>query len=79
MPSDVWRYDKYLILKKYLPMKAITVKTVKKAVRAPKARPPFVALGIPMLVIGAIGAVSSPAQAFTVISQPTASYISGTT
>ncbi len=60
-------------------MKEITVKAVSKAVGTPKVQAPFMALGIPMLVIGAIGAVSGPAQAFTVISQPTASYISGTT
>ena len=59
-------------------MQAIIVKAVKKAVRAPKVQVPFMALGIPMLVIGAIGAVSSPAHAFTVIAQPATSYTSGT-
>ena len=60
-------------------MQAITVKAVRKAFRTPKVQVPFMSLGIPMLVIGAMGAVSSPAQAFTVIAQPTASYISSTT
>jgi hypothetical protein len=79
VPSDIWRYTEIPICKNYFLMKGITVKAVSKAVGTPKVQVPFMALGIPMLVIGAIGAVSGPAQAFTVISQPTASYISGTT
>ena len=78
VPSDGWRYAKYLVLINNLLMHAITGKALKKAVRAPKVQVPFMALGVPMLMMGAMGAVSSPAQAFTVIAQPTASYISST-